>query len=104
MSTYVSLDDFKDFVGVSHTEYDMLLENILNAAESHIEEDLGISYTDLLASGSYSDVPDEVKIAIQMLGSHWFNNREPYAIGVSVAEVPMTVERILNNHKYRRID
>lgn len=45
---------------------------------------------------SGSDVPINTRLAIMMLVAHWFENREPVAVGVSVAEFPMHVENLIN--------
>lgn len=40
-------------------------------------------------------MPDQIKLAIMQLASHWYENREPVISGIIVADIPLTVERIL---------
>lgn len=40
-------------------------------------------------------VPQPVKHALMLLGGHWYENRTPVEVGVSVSDVPMTVDALL---------
>lgn len=44
---------------------------------------------------SASDVPSNIRRAIELLAAHWFENREPVAIGTIVTPVPFAVESLL---------
>lgn len=48
---------------------------------------------------STSDVPANIKHAIKLMISHWYEVREPVIIGAPVNEVPMSVESLLNLDK-----
>jgi hypothetical protein len=57
-----------------------------------------ITYT--VASGSV--VPQNAKVAQLMLLSHWFENRGPYAIGVSATPLDFTIQSLLSPYKIVR--
>lgn len=42
-----------------------------------------------------TDVPEGLRLAIQMLAGHWFTHREPVIVGHTVTNVPHSIERIL---------
>ncbi len=45
--------------------------------------------------GAAVDVPEKIKHAIKMIVKHWHENREPVLVGASVANIPLTVDRLL---------
>jgi hypothetical protein len=57
-----------------------------------------ISYT--VATGG--SVPQNAKVAQLMLVSHWYENRNPYAIGVSATPLGFAVESLLTPFKIVR--
>jgi len=44
---------------------------------------------------SSSAVPERMKLAMKMLVSHWYENREPYLVGQTITHVPDAVDRLL---------
>lgn len=54
----------------------------------------------LAGYGGASAVPDELKLAIRMLVGHWFENREPVAVGNIVSDIPMSVEALLSHYRF----
>jgi uncharacterized phiE125 gp8 family phage protein len=49
--------------------------------------------------GDPEDVPEKIKTAIKALVAHWYEAREPVAIGVTANEVPLHVGRLINQAK-----
>jgi uncharacterized phiE125 gp8 family phage protein len=47
-------------------------------------------------------VPASLKLAIQMLASHWYENREPINLGNNGSELPMTVADLISPYRVRR--
>jgi len=47
------------------------------------------------------DIPEPIKQAMLLLIGHWYENREPVAIGTTTANVPFTIESLL--YPYRVI-
>lgn len=43
-------------------------------------------------------VPETIKTAIKFLACHWYQNREPIAIGSAVSNVPWTVQSLLETY------
>lgn len=53
--------------------------------------------------GVESVVPDLLKAALGLLVEHLYENREPVAIGVAVASIPLTVEHILWQYRIKGV-
>lgn len=49
-----------------------------------------------------TDVPEDIRHACMMLVSHYYEMREPLLVGMTVNEVPMTVNRLLADHRRMR--
>jgi len=58
-----------------------------------------VTYT--VETGSTA-IPQNVKVAQMMLISHWFENRGPYAVGVSAAPLDFTITALLSPYKIVR--
>jgi uncharacterized phiE125 gp8 family phage protein len=46
------------------------------------------------------DIPEPLRIAMLMLCSHWYENREPVNIGNIVTPLPFSVEALIANYRY----
>lgn len=46
-----------------------------------------------------ADVPASIRQAMLLLIGHWYENREAVAVGVSMGEVPLAIDLLLNSHK-----
>lgn len=56
--------------------------------------------------GGPADCPDDIRIAMLMLITHWFEHREPTAISAQlsvVGDVKFTVETLLQNFRSLRL-
>ena len=68
--------------------------------------------TDIMLSGKVAvvcgygddrlDVPDDIRHAMLMLTSHYYEMREPTVTGTILTPVPMTVDRLLADHRRSR--
>lgn len=47
-------------------------------------------------------VPDDIKTAIWLLVSHWFENREAVVVGTITSTLKMAVDALIANYKVRR--
>ena len=61
-------------------------------------ETIRISYT-----AGLTDIPDDMKQAILMLISHWYENREAVIVGTISAEVSLGVNQLLSPYMARRL-
>ena len=50
--------------------------------------------------GAAASVPNEIKLAIRLLVGHWYEHREPVAVGNIVSDIPMSVESLLSHHRF----
>ncbi len=53
--------------------------------------------------GDETKVPDDIKLAIKMMVSHWFDNRESVVVGTGAVEVPMSAQALLEPYRIIRI-
>ena len=87
------LEEVKHSLRVDGSEDDGFLTSLIAAAKTFIENATGI-------------VPDEKrdldKLAITLLVTHWYENREVAQIGRIATEVPFSLEIILVQLKYVR--
>lgn len=58
-----------------------------------------VTVTFVAGYGAASAVPAPIKSAIKLMVSHWYENREPVAIGETVEKMPMTVRALLANYR-----
>jgi hypothetical protein len=54
-----------------------------------------------VAGTSSAEVPAAIKHAVLLLVAHWYENRQPIAVGLSVAAMPMAVDALIA--PFRRI-
>lgn len=50
-----------------------------------------------------TDIPSDLKQALLMLATHWFEQRDPIAFGGNFTEVPHTIQALLNNYKKYKV-
>ncbi len=51
-----------------------------------------------------TDIPEGLRLAVRILTAHWYESREPIVTGTIVAQVPLSVESLINQfkvHNYR---
>ena len=48
-----------------------------------------------------ADIPPDIRLGVRQLVAHWYEIREPVIVGVSIAPVSMSAERLL--YPYRRL-
>jgi uncharacterized phiE125 gp8 family phage protein len=63
-----------------------------------IANDVTILFT--AGYGAASAVPEGIKQAIRFLAAHWFENREPVLSGTIVTPIPLTIEALVQAHKW----
>ncbi len=84
----ITLEQFKLYARIDHDDEDSLIENLITAAESAVEDMTG-------------KVPpygcDELyDTAILQMAAHWYENRTPTNSG-RVNNVPFTLQTLLNH-------
>ena len=73
---------------------------IVNAPSVYSRED-NIKITFTAGYGNAEDVPEVYKVAEKMLVGEWYSKRENSITGTIVAEVPMSVNRLLDFNSLR---
>jgi len=96
---YISLEEAKDHLRVEFDEDDRYITELIDVAEASLEQNLGITLSNLILSGSLSDLPADLKHATRILVSQWYENREPVT-GLNVKSVPYTLDYLIFPHKY----
>ena len=59
-----------------------------------------VSVVFIAGYGGASSVPDEIKLAMRLLIGHWYEHREPVAVGNIVSDIPMSVDALLSHHRF----
>lgn len=72
-----------------------VLERLIEAAQSHLESQLGYTIAVRYPEGA----PPAIDQAILMLVGHWYENREASLVGTNAEAVPFGFEEIVNNHR-----
>ncbi|OHV13006.1 head-tail connector protein [Kushneria phosphatilytica] len=88
-----------------YSDEDDLLTSYSNAARRHIERSTRRKIYETINAEGYAEDPDallfgeDIQLAMLLLISHWYENREAAVPGVSISELPMGVEVLI--HPYR---
>lgn len=63
---------------------------------------VGCGWLDGDPASPVSHVPESIKFAILLLVAHWYASREPVVIGAPVADLPFTVDALLQPYRIYR--
>jgi len=83
----LALPEVKLFLRVDHDEEDALIESIMGAAREYAEKSTGKTYND-------TPLWD---LLVKQITAHWYENRNPVAIGGAPAEIPYTLRCLLTH-------
>lgn len=86
----VSLAEAKAFMNISGDTEDVLIDDLLAAAEVYAGNYIGVDLEE-----EYETLPRDIELAIKQIVAHWYENREATIVGVSIADVPMSAHAIL---------
>lgn len=62
-----------------------------------------VTVTFIAGYGGASSVPEEIKLAMRLMVGHWYEHREPVAVGNIVSDIPMSVDALLSHHRFTDI-
>lgn len=96
MGAYVTLEQAKDHLRVDFTDDDIYIEDLIDVAETSIENEIGSTLASNLVE---SVLPKPLYKAILLLIGHLYNSREPVITGVGVTKVPYTLEYLIAPYK-----
>jgi len=74
-----------------------MLERLVNAAQAHIERQLGFKIEEVYGGEDQEPVPPDLGQAVLMLAAYWFDNRE--AAGEGMREMPFGVADIVAGYR-----
>lgn len=84
----ITLEEAKEFLKVDHTAEDVLIQNLITAAENYIYN----------ATGKQFDATNELaRLAVKLLVAHWYENR---AIVGDAKKIEFSLDVILTQLKY----
>lgn len=86
----MNLDEIKEYLRIDNDNEDILLESLILASEKYLEN-TGVkkNYTN-----------DLYKLAIKLLVSHWYENRQVEQIGGHVTKMSFSLETMIIQLKY----
>jgi len=87
---FVDLAEAKAYARIEYDEDDVLIQNLIDAAEEDAKSYIRIDSLDNVPN------PNMVKLAIKILVVYWYENREAISTGNSIPrEMPLNVTRLL---------
>lgn len=90
----MDLQELKLFLKLDDNEEDVLIQSLQLAAEEHMSN-----------AGVIKNYSKELyKLAIKMLVSHWYENREVEMIGKNVSKIAFGIDTIIIQLKYTQGD
>lgn len=89
-------------IDLDYKDDDLYLLDLATVAESSVMVHLNITdYSEI--TGANDQIPAPVIHAILLLTGNLYMNREPVAVGVSVATIPYTYEYLLSGYRNYKI-
>lgn len=84
------LEEIKNFIRVDSLEDDILLLSLKTSAEEYLAN-----------AGVIKDYSKELyKLAIKLLISHWYDNRDVERIGKNISKISYSLDSIITQLKY----
>lgn len=98
MPELITLDETKNYLRIDFTEDDLFLNTLIIAARNYCEAVLNkpLLTSDMTEETTW-EVPETIRIAMLMLISHWYENREP--LGTANKEISFAVSALLFQHR-----
>lgn len=87
----IPLEDLKARLGVTTTNDDAFITDLIDEAQSFLEGQIGAVINE--AS------PLDLRQAVSAVAAHWFENREASLVGLSAMPLPLGVEDIIRNRR-----
>jgi uncharacterized phage protein (predicted DNA packaging) len=97
-----TIDELKAHINLDHDEDNDLLKTYANAAKITIENYLNRKLYNASVPDSDSNgivVNDAIKVAVLMLVSHWYDNREAVTINGNVSALPLAYQMLINPYR-----
>lgn len=84
------LDELKEYLRIDSADEDMLLSTLVTAAEDFLKN-----------AGVIQDYTNDLyKLAVKLLVSHWYENRQVEQHGRYVAKLSFSLDTIITQLKY----
>lgn len=96
MGIYVTLEQAKDHLRVDFDDDDTYIGDLIDVAETSVENEIGVTLASTLVSGV---LPKPLYQGILLLVGHLYASREPVMVGVGVVKMPFTLEYLLAPYK-----
>ncbi|SCM70037.1 conserved hypothetical protein [uncultured Pleomorphomonas sp.] len=86
------------------TDDDALLGRKIDAAQDHIERQLGFNLEARYGADDQDPIPAALVEAVSQLAAHWYENREASLIGVNGYALPFGVQEIVDGYREYSFD
>ena len=99
---FPTIEELKAQTNLDHDEDNALLTTYANAAKNVIENYLNRKLHNDFVPDSDSKgivVNDAIKVAIMMLVSHWYDNREAVTINGNASVLPLAYQMLINPYR-----
>lgn len=95
----ITESEVKEYLKIDYSEDDTLISTILAASIAYCKTKLSRPILDSeMTVETTWEVPEDVRIAIYLLCSHWYDQRSP--VGRVTVEIALTVNDILSPYKF----
>jgi hypothetical protein len=81
------------------TDEDQLLSRKIEAAQNHIERQLGFKIEQRYGGEDQEPIPSVLIEAVGLLAAHWYENREASLIGINGASLPFGVQDAIDDYR-----
>lgn len=100
----ITVNEIKQHLRVEHTEEDTLISVYLDGAVGFVETYLKRPVLDThMDTDTTWVVPEEIRIAIYMLTTHFYENRSLMFFGTIGQELKFSTKALLSPHRYRGV-
>ena len=98
----VTVEELKQSLNLSEDlgpSEDAFLARLLAASQAHVESRLGFKLASRYGASGQDPLPADLPVAVTMLASHFYENREASLVGVSAQVLPLGLDDILSAYK-----
>lgn len=98
----VTVGQMKEQLNISldlGSDDDAMLERKIDAAQNHIERQLGFKIEQRYGGDAQEPIPAVLIEAVCLLAAHWYENREASLIGLNGSALPLGVQEIIDDYR-----
>lgn len=95
----VTVAELKEQLNLSGSDDDALLSQKIDAAQAHVDRNLGFAIEDQFGGEDQDPVPEPLREAVLQLAAWWYEQREAGLVGHRVETAPYSVSEIVQEYR-----